>query len=126
MGRPRKKIQRFSKDCECGCGAQILNPDKQGRVVPFKYGRRGELSYAWKGGRYIDSKGYVRIYKPNHHRSYDRHVFEHVVKYEEYHNCCLLPWNVIHHRNGNKQNNSIEVCVTHKRTLKTNKEDDLS
>ena len=104
--------------------------DNRGRIVRFKYGdrprRRGELSHAWRGGRFIDSKGYVRIYKPNHPRSYDRQVFEHVVKYDEYHSCCLLPWGVIHHHDGNlwwwwltPQNNSkdnLEATSSSKHT----------
>lgn len=37
-----------------------------------------------------------------------RKRLEHRAVYEEYYNCCLLNWVDIHHKNGNKLDNSIE------------------
>ena len=35
-------------------------------------------------------------------------ILEHRYVYEQYYNCCLLPWVHIHHKNGIKHDNRIE------------------
>ena len=64
--------------------------------------RRGILSTNWKGGRFIDSEGYVRI---RHGRSY---VLEHRLIVENYLGRNLAPVEVVHHIDGDKINNRIE------------------
>lgn len=65
--------------------------------------------FNWKGGRYIDGNGYVKIWKPDHIFVDSKgYVKEHRLVYEEHFKCCLLPWAVIHHINKNKQDNRIE------------------
>jgi hypothetical protein len=69
---------------------------------------RGSKHPCWKGGRIIIN-GYIAIWKLDHpFASLKGYVYEHRLIYEQYYNCCLLPWIVIHHIDGNIQNNKIE------------------
>ena len=69
----------------------------------------GDKNNWWKGGKYLDSDGYYKIWSPNHPFKDGRgYVFEHRLVYERYYNCCLLPWILIHHINEIKTDNRIE------------------
>lgn len=60
---------------------------------------------------YISKNGYRVVYAPKHqkmNRKKKGDVYEHRLVWEVYHNCCLLPWAHIHHKNGNKLCNHIE------------------
>ena len=72
------------------------------------YGKFGEQSLSWKGGK-TKRHGYVFIMKREHPfcNRYG-YVQEHRVVYEEYHKCCLLSWVDVHHKDGIKDNNTIE------------------
>lgn len=139
--------------CDCGCGQLRPELDERGRSrrfiyrhyngsfskswnkggVGFKHSeetkvrfrlRVGDKAGGWKGGRYISSKGYHYLYKPNHHfATKDGYVFEHRIVWEEYHNAVLLPWGDIHHRDHDKLNNKIEnldAMIHGKHTTLTN------
>lgn len=56
----------------------------------------------WKGGRHIDTKGYVRIHVPGIGYRKEHHIVW------ERHNGVRPDGFVIHHIDGNKENNSIE------------------
>lgn len=59
--------------------------------------------------RLINSSGYVQLYIPEHHLSdKNGYVYEHRLVAEEILNRPLLEGEVVHHRDGNKQNNSPE------------------
>jgi HNH endonuclease len=52
------------------------------------------------------------ILKPKHPRAQrSGYVYEHIVKYEEYHKCCILPWINVHHLDKDKKNNKPENLV---------------
>jgi hypothetical protein len=87
------------KFCECGCGQKVKSRFVSGHNTRL---RIGEKHPRWKGGRTIDKRGYVKI------RKNGKRVKEHRLIYEEYHKCCLLSWTIIHHTNGNTQDNRIE------------------
>lgn len=72
------------------------------------YGKhKGSLNGNWKGGKYVDPRGYVLILSPNYHRKVAHcYAFEHWLVYEEHYKCCILPWGNIHHKDGNKSNNN--------------------
>lgn len=97
--------------CACGCNNELEPFDKYGRPHKFIHGhnrrgktgfqgeydtRRGKLHCHWKNGKYIN--WYKRV----------GGIREHRLVYETYYKCSLLPNSVIHHINGNKQDNRIE------------------
>ena len=70
--------------------------------------KEGSNNPNWKGGC-IYIHGYWYIYKPDHiFATKLGYVMEHRLIYEQYYNCCLLPYTEIHHIDGNRQNNFIE------------------
>ena len=63
--------------------------------------------YKWNGGKFIDGNGYMRILKPSQDNKY-KYELEHRYIFEQYYKCCLLPWGIVHHKNGNKLDNTIK------------------
>mgnify|MGYP001579035891 CR=1 FL=1 len=68
--------------------------------------RKGEYSPNWKGGRYIDGRGYVRLYLPLGDFFYSMtnkkgYVFEHRLVIAKALGRCLHRWEIVHHK-GNK------------------------
>lgn len=76
---------------------------------PFVRNRPLEKNGRWKGGSIIDKDGYRLIKSPNHPRR-DRHnyVREHRLVMEKTIGRYLDPREVVHHKDGNKLNNSPE------------------
>lgn len=55
------------------------------------------------------SEGYLLRLRKDHPLSDVRgYVAEHRIVYEEHYKCCILPWTIIHHRNGIKTDNQVE------------------
>lgn len=82
----------------------------------------GMDSVKWKGGRHISSNGYVFIHVRGDDffapmRDHHGYVLEHRLVMAKYLNRCLFPWEVVHHKNGAKDANSIEnlELITDKR-----------
>lgn len=63
----------------------------------------------WKGGRRIDKDGYVLVYSPNHPAANKRSktVREHRLVMEAHLGRYLLPTEVVHHLDDNRQNNQL-------------------
>lgn len=89
--------------CECGCGTWIDKINQWGRPKRFVSGHngRGRRNWRYVGGLTLGSDGYVLI-----NICGKRYRFHRMV-YEAYHRCCLLPTTVIHHKNINPLDNSI-------------------
>lgn len=70
----------------------------------------GELHTGWKGGRHLNKDGYIEVYQPNHPfaRKGNRRVLEHRLVMEQMIGRYLEPGEVVHHKNGDKQDNRPE------------------
>lgn len=94
--------------CDYGCKKTGPRYDNNGREHKYIRGHNNRGKTELKGGSHI-TNGYRFILKPDHHLADSKgYVSEHRLKFEEYNNCCLLPWSAIHHRNENKLDNSKE------------------
>jgi hypothetical protein len=109
------KFDRKNIKCECGCGENIVvaigakSPIHNRR---FKTGHNSRVRPCdrphWKGGKIINSQGYILIYKPDHqYATRDGYVREHRLVMEKKLGRYLKPNEVVHHIDGNKQNNKL-------------------
>jgi len=103
--------------CEI-CGKErwvaiIKGEPERRRCFPCSLGR-GEKANHWKGGRRTNQSGYIEIklqpsdfFYPMAH--YGRgYILEHRLVMAKHLNRCLLPWEVVHHKNGIKIDNRLE------------------
>jgi hypothetical protein len=102
--------KNFLIECACGfCEEFTTKCDSRGRPRNFiaSHTSRGSNNANYKNGR-TKSLGYCIISTRKDHHTGERHygrVREHIAIFEETHNCCLLDWGVVHHRDGVKSNN---------------------
>jgi len=77
-----------------------------------KWSQPAERNHFWKGGRHIDKDGYILIFKPDHpfpskaSKGRAGYVREHRLVMEGILGRYLDPSEVVHHIDGNKQNNT--------------------
>jgi len=69
--------------------------------------REGKFHHNFKG-KTINSQGYRLIYSPNHPKNQSRYVREHILVTEQILGRYLLPFEVIHHINGDRLDNRPE------------------
>ena len=105
--------------CKCDCGKLIItsgNNLQQKKVRScgcWRYESRRQISertrgYRWKGGR-RKARGYILIWKPEHPNAWKHgYVYEHILIMSEYLNRPLEKTERVHHKNGIKDDNSLE------------------
>jgi len=107
------------KFCECGdCNKLIKEKDDRGRPRRFKLGhvhklydlKKGSEAHGWRGGKPKHTEGYEWIWVPEGYpnRSKLGYILLHRYIYQEYYKCCLLKGIIVHHKDENKLNNSID------------------
>ena len=95
--------------CKCGCGETTTLFRGKYRQFISGHNGKGEGNGRWKGGEFKDKDGYILVKCPDHpFANFHGYVKKHRLIYEQYYNCCLLPWIEIHHINGIKDDNRIE------------------
>ena len=82
------------------------------RCVSAMRGRYGDKSAVWKGGEHR-YRGYVTVTLQPDNFFYpmadkQHHVMEHRLVMANHLNRCLLSWEVVHHKNGIKDDNRFE------------------
>lgn len=79
-------------------------------------GQKGQLNAAWRGGKTIDKHGYVLALAPDHPKArVTGYVLEHRLVMEQKLGRPLEDHEVVHHIDGNKQNNhpdNLEVYAS--------------
>lgn len=112
--RKRELLHRNSpmKECECGCREKIHSINTIGKPARFKthHNKKDlELGRWGKGGRIINTQGYIYIHKPDHpFCTRDGYVREHRLVMEKHLGRYLDPKEAVHHINGIKDDNRIE------------------
>lgn len=99
--------------CACGCGNELEEINKWGYKRKFIQGhnsefRKGKTHPSWKGGRYIDTLGYVVVWIKDHPKAYKHTIREHVLVMEKHIGRYLKDDEHIHHINHNRADNRIE------------------
>ncbi len=116
--KDKKHPYIFSKCPVCGIERWITfrgaksNPAQRCQPCSAK-ARIGAEAGNWKGGRVKHSEGYteVKIYPGDFYYSMSNingYVAEHRLLMAKHLNRCLLPWEIVHHRNGIRDDNSLE------------------
>lgn len=67
----------------------------------------GEGSRTWKGGRQV-ARGYIKLYSPDHPHNIKKYVMEHRLVMEKHLGRYLESSEIVHHKNGIKNDNRIE------------------
>ena len=91
-----------------GCSRQCMCDRMREAGIPRlpPWSQPGSRNPAWKGGRHIDADGYILIHQPDHpYATAGGYVREHRLVMEAMIGRYLERDEVVHHRDGNKQNN---------------------
>lgn len=109
------KCRIARKTCSKKCG-QVIRAKKMIGHRPFN-NVSGEKNPKWGGGLHIDKDGYKLVYCPKHpNRVLGCYIREHRLIMEKHLGRFLNRGEIVHHKNGNKQDNRIENLELMKKT----------
>lgn len=88
---------------------KLNNPAVKGKLVKEKNGMFGKVSANWQGGKYKTEEGYILVYRPEHpYCNINGYVLEHRLIMEKYLGRYLTKEEVVHYKNGIKNDNRIK------------------
>ena len=105
----RRGAKPYTKNC-CKCAATKSHKDNP-RVG------RAESHYNWKGGINLNQQGYIVCYVKKTHQFYPMaannhraggYILQHRLVMAVHLGRCLQPYEIVHHLDGNRQNNHID------------------
>jgi len=104
----RKGIPENKRCKMCSAIEVSSRPD----VIASRVKLTGAKGFHWKGGRH-ESNGYVFVYVDKNDffhpmADHDNYAREHRLVMAKHLNRCLLSWEVVHHKNGIKNDNRLE------------------
>lgn len=109
-----KLFRGIYKHCECNCGELIHLVNERYEFSKYKNGHNlikeilREKNRSWKGGRYIDTDGYVQLLRPHHKYASGRgYIREHRYFIELQLGRYLNPKEEVHHVDKDKSNNNL-------------------
>lgn len=108
---PKRNTRKISPDARQRKSERI----KSTLRARYPDGRFGELASNWKGGRHVTMSGYVDVYSPDHPNARGGRVFEHRLVMEKVLGRLLETDEIVHHLDGNRQNNQPDNLVLKKR-----------
>jgi len=105
----KKQIERTQKMGLANKGRKRTEEFKKNISIKNKGKLLGKKHPQWKGGRYVNKKGYVFIYSPKHpFKTKMGYVLEHRLIMEKKIKRYLGKEEVVHHKNHNPADNRIE------------------
>jgi hypothetical protein len=83
----------------------------------------GSNGRTWKGGKYKDKFGYIMVYRRSHKEKGKKYIGEHRLVMEKHLGRPLKSWEIVHHKNGIKNDNRIKnlellIQKTHRGKIK--------
>ena len=123
-GKDIGKVGKYTKfiwhACEdCGKERWVSLREIPHSCSSCAYERRGAESKNWKGGRIRDRRGYIGVRLQPNDFFYSMinskgYVLEHRLVMAKHLGRCLQPWEIVHHKNGIRDDNQLEglQCIT--------------
>lgn len=124
-----KNMTQIARELGCSDGSVFMWAKKHGLAVTnqkksvsikaalakrYPNGRPADEHPNWKGGKGVYGDGYVWLHAPQHPLARGGRVAEHRMVMEQHLGRYLEPDEIVHHIDGDKQNNAIEnLQLTH-------------
>jgi len=88
----------------------LNSPETRKKISKAKKGKYcGERHWGWKGGRIKTQEGYIIVSCPTHPKASEKgYVYEHRLIMEKFLGRYLERWEIVHHKNGIKDDNRLE------------------